>query len=125
MFTACKRQQQGIPYVNVDLYININNPAYFHLTSAGGWEYIAGGSKGLLVYRKLDNTFNVYDRHCTYNAENACGAATMDSTGIQITCECDGSIYQLADGAVVNGPASIPLHQYRSDFDGNILHIYN
>lgn len=122
---SCKRRQQGIPYVNVDLYININNPSYFHLTSIGGWDYVSGGSKGLIVYRQLDNTFNAYDRHCTYNAENACGAASVDSTGAQIACDCDGSIYQLYDGSVVQGPATLPLHQYRTDFDGAVLHIYN
>jgi nitrite reductase/ring-hydroxylating ferredoxin subunit len=122
---GCRKQQQYIPYVNVDLYINIDNPAYFHLTSISGWDYVTGGSKGLIVYRQQTNTFNVYDRHCTYNADNACGAASVDSTGVQITCDCDGSIYQLYDGAITQGPATVPLHQYRTDFNGSILHIYN
>ncbi|MBT4774489.1 MAG: Rieske 2Fe-2S domain-containing protein [Crocinitomicaceae bacterium] len=124
-FNTCKKQQQSIPYVNVDIYINISNPAYFHLTSIGGWDYVAGGSRGLIVYRELDNTFNAYDRHCTYNAENACGTAEVDSTGLQIACDCDGSIYQLYDGSIIQGPATLPLHQYRTDFNGSVLHIYN
>lgn len=122
---GCRKQQQIIPYVNVDLYINIDNPAYFHLTSIGGWDYVNGGSKGLIVYRQLSDKFNVYDRHCTYNSENACGYASVDSTGIQIACDCDGSVYQLHDGTVIQGPATLPLHQYRTDFNGSILHIYN
>ncbi|MBL4703185.1 MAG: Rieske 2Fe-2S domain-containing protein [Flavobacteriales bacterium] len=122
---SCKQQQQGIPYVNVDIYININNPSYYKLTSIGGSEYIAGGSRGIIVYRKIDDTFNAYDRHCTYNSENTCGEASIDSTGLQIECACDGSIYQLQDGSVVQGPATLPLHQYRTDFNGSILHIYN
>lgn len=122
---GCKPRQQAIPYVNVDLYINIDNPSYYKLTSLGGSEYIAGGSMGILVYRNIDNSFNAYDRHCTYNSEAACGAASIDSTGLQIACDCDGSIYQLVDGSVVQGPATLPLHQYRTDFNGSVLHIYN
>ncbi len=122
---SCRRQQQAIPYVFVDLYLNIDNPSNFLLTSPGGWDYKNGGSKGLIVYRKQEDQFVVFDRHCTYNADNACGAASVDSTNIQISCDCDGSVYQLHDGSVIQGPATLPLHQYRSDFNGSVLHIYN
>lgn len=66
-----------------------------------------------------------YDRHCTYQPDNTCGAATVDSNNVNINCDCDGSRYLLNDGSVINGPATQPLHRYNYDWDGQILSVYN
>lgn len=122
---SCRKNDQYIPYVEVDMYININNPAYFHLTSISGWDTINGGSKGLIAYRANQEEIIVYDRHCTYQPdESDCDAAQVNSDNVTVDC-CDGSKYLLHDGSVIEGPASYPLHRYRTTFDGSILHIYN
>lgn len=122
---SCKKDEQYIPFVNVDLYINVNQPAYFHLTSISGWDTINGGSKGLIAYRSSREEIIVYDRHCTYKPdENKCAAASVNSDNVTVDC-CDGSKYLLHDGSILNGPATYPLHRYRSTFDGTTLHIFN
>ncbi len=124
---SCRKSNQAVPYVPVDLYINVSLPLYSNLNVVGGWVYINGGSKGLIVYRQTTETFMAYDRHCTYNIDNPCGAASVDSTNLTISCDCDGSQYQIYDGAVINGPATYSLHQYRTSYNpaNNTLHIYN
>jgi nitrite reductase/ring-hydroxylating ferredoxin subunit len=126
-FSSCRRNNQVVPYVAIDTYLNLNLPAYINLNGVGCWAYVSGGNNGLIVYRQTQNVFMVYDRYCTYNIEESCGAGAVDSTNIRIACDCDGSQYQLFDGAVIQGPATTNLHQYRSDFDeiNNTLHIYN
>lgn len=126
-FSSCNRNNQVVPYVAIDTYLNLNLPAYINLNGISGWAYVTGGNEGLIVYRQTQNVFMVYDRYCTYNVDGSCGAASVDSTNITISCECDGSQYQLFDGAVLQGPATTNLHQYRSDYDelNNTLHIYN
>jgi len=126
-FSSCNRNNQVVPYVAIDTYLNLNLPAYISLNGISGWTYVTGGNEGLIVYRQTQNVFMVYDRYCTYNVDGSCGAASVDSTNITISCECDGSQYQLFDGAVLQGPATTNLHQYRSDYDelNNTLHIYN
>lgn len=126
-YSSCKKNNQVVPYVAIDIYLNLNLPAYINLSGIGGWTYVSGGNNGLIVYRQTQNVFMVYDRYCTYNVNGSCGGAAVDSTNITISCECDGSQYQLFDGSVIQGPATTSLKQYRSDYDelNNTLHIYN
>ena len=125
--SSCNKNKNRVPYVPIDLYLNITLPSYTNLNVIGGWVYVSGGSKGLIVYRQTSETFMIYDRHCTYDINAACAPASVDSTNLSISCDCDGSQYQLYDGAVINGPATYSLQQYQSIYDGlaNTLHIYN
>jgi nitrite reductase/ring-hydroxylating ferredoxin subunit len=124
---SCNKNQNRVPYVPIDLYINVTLPLYTNLNVIGGWVYVSGGSKGLIVYRQTSETFMIYDRHCTYDVNAPCTPASVDSTNLAVSCDCDESQYQLYDGAVINGPAAYSLQQYQSTYDGlaNTLHIYN
>ncbi len=124
---SCVKNSNLVPYVPVDLYLNLYLPSYSGLNAIGGWAYVSGGSRGIIVYRQTSELFAVYDRHCTYNADNPCGVAELDSTFTFVECACDGSEYQLYDGLVIQGPATYSLKPYRSSFNSinNTLHIYN
>ena len=123
----CTKNQNIVPYVHVDQVINISLPSYSSLNTIGGWKYISGGSQGIIIYRQSYDQFSAYDRHCTYNADNPCGQASVDSTNSFVECSCDGSQYQLYDGLVIQGPATYSLKNYRTNFDvmTNQLHIFN
>lgn len=125
IFYGCKKQKQYIPYVKVDIYININNPSYFHLTSVSGWDTIMGGSKGLIAYRVNPDEIIVYDRHCTGDNSSSCNPASVNKDNVTIDCDCDNSKYFLHDGSIYSGPANYPLYRYNNTFDGQILHIFN
>tara|TARA_B100000609_G_C17117118_1_gene382903 strand:- start:6 stop:497 length:492 start_codon:yes stop_codon:yes gene_type:complete len=124
---SCSKNKNIVPNVFVDQYINLSLAAYSDLNIIGGWKYITGGSRGIIVYRQSFNQFSAYDRHCTYNSDNPCGIATVDSTNSYVECACDGSRYQLYDGLVIQGPASYSLKNYRTSFNelNNTLHIFN
>ena len=127
LFVSCSKDQNIVPYVYVDQYINISLPSYSSLNYIGGWTYITGGSRGIIIYRQSYDQFSAYDRHCTYNADNPCGKATVDSTNTFVECSCDSSRYQLFDGLVIQGPATYSLKNYQTNFDviTNQLHIFN
>ena len=127
ILTSCVKNNKGVPFVHTDIYINLSLPGYSVLNSIGGWVYISGGSKGIIVYRQTTDQFSAYDRHCTFNVKNPCGIAEVDSTNTLVECSCDGSKYQLYDGAVIQGPAQYSLQIYRTSFDPitNVVHIYN
>jgi nitrite reductase/ring-hydroxylating ferredoxin subunit len=124
---SCTKNQNIVPYVYVDQYINISLPSYSSLNSIGGWTYITGGSRGIIIYRQSYDQFSAYDRHCTFNADNPCGKATVDSTNSYVECACDSSRYQLFDGLVIQGPASYSLKNYQTSFNvtTNQIHIFN
>ena len=122
---GCKKNEHPIPYAYVDFYVNINSTQYVELNSAGGWVNLTGGYKGILVYRLTPDLFMAYDRACPYDFSKDCGRIAMDPSGLTTTCPCCNSKYNVVDGSVINGPSKVPLRQYRTDFDGEILHIFN
>ena len=123
---GCKKEAQGaIPDANVDVYIYINNPSYISLTGVGGWAYVNGGVRGIIVYRKTADEFMSYERNCTFQSTDACATVIVDKNAIMASDSCCGSQFLLTDGSVLKTPAAVPLKQYRNTFDGNVLHIYN
>lgn len=124
---ACRKDkdQTGIPLVSVNITIYTSDPEFFKLNPVGGWEYITGGSRGILVYRAGQDDFKAYDRHCTYQPTNNCGKVAVDNTDIIAVDTCCGSQFLIVDGTVQNGPATLALKEYRTSFDGEKLRIYN
>ncbi|MAW65761.1 MAG: hypothetical protein CMD18_06150 [Flavobacteriales bacterium] len=122
---SCKNQYEGIPNVNVDIYINIQNPQYQSLSGMGSWTYLEGGSKGIIVFNSDNENFLAYERHCPFDAQNSCSKVSVDETGLSATDSCCFSKYQLLNGSIIDGPGSLPLKGYNTSFDGNIIHIWN
>jgi len=128
---ACKKndlnQQLGIPYVNVDRYILLNDPNSLSLNAVGGFLYVNAGSRGILVYHRAYEEYVAFDRHCTYNTSDACGKVSLDSSSnVILNCACCASKFSIIDGSVLNGPAINPLLQYQVQISGpGTLHIYN
>jgi len=126
LLSGCKKTQTSrIPFVPIDVYANINNPAYFDIQPIGGFMYYNGaGSKGLLIYRSSFETFKAYDRHSPHNPENGC-VITIDSSLINVYDACSNSTWTMIDGSVISGASLFPLQEYQTEFDGTVLHIYN
>ena len=120
----CKKQQEVVPNVSVNIYLSASDPNFINLNAVGGSAYITGGARGIIVYRKSSTEFMAYDRNCTYMPTNPCARVDIDKSTIMATDSCCGSKFLLTDGTVAKGPATIPLKSYRTDFDGNVLHIY-
>ena len=131
ILVACKKdninQQLGIPYVNVDRYILLNDPNSLSLNAVGGYLYVNAGSRGILVYHRAFEEYVAFDRHCTYNTSDACAKVTLDnSSNVILNCACCASKFSIIDGSVLNGPAINPLLQYQAQISGpGTLHIYN
>lgn len=127
VFNSCKKgNENNIPNVFVDIYIYTTDPIFNDLAAIGGWEYITGGSRGILVTRTSLNEFIAFERHCPYNPSDPCGQVDVDSTSAILAVDaCCGSNFLLADGSVVSGPGTAPLRRYQTTFDGIVLHIFN
>ena len=126
LFYGCKKgDDNGVPIVDVDIYIYTSNPSFINLNAVGGWVYITGGVRGILVYRQSISDFKAYDRNCTYNSNDACAIVYVDASNIIATDTCCNSQFSIYDGSVLQAPAGVPLKTYNTTFDGNVLHIYN
>lgn len=123
---SCKKDtDNGVPITPVDIYLYTNNPSFVNLNGVGGWAYISGGVRGILLYRKSSTEFMAYDRNCTYQSSDPCATVVVDATNILATDTCCHSKFSMYDGSVTQAPAGLPLKIYNTTFDGNVLHIYN
>jgi hypothetical protein len=119
----------------VRIDINPNNIFYQQLNTVGGWVYVKNGdngvylsseSRGVIIYRSGIDTFKAYDR-IPPNNPNQCGSSTVlvVSSVPFVKDPCTGNLYSLTDGTLVKGTGKYPMVQYRAEYDGTLLHIYN
>ena len=124
--SACSKEESQIPYVPVNITLYVSDPQFVNLNAVTGWTYLTGGSRGILVYRRSNDEFMAYDRHCTYQPEDPCGVIEVEQSGSFTAIDsCCGSKFLITDGSVNAGPARQPLKQYQTDYDGTRLLIYN
>lgn len=57
----------------------------------------------------VDGRLFAFDDACTHRG---CSLATGSLKGTSVTCPCHGSVFQVTDGSVINGPATRPLRTY-------------
>jgi hypothetical protein len=122
--TKCDTGGYRIPYVDVDLHLNIvselGNPAPQSST------LVNGGVNGLIVYREDYGIFHVYDRTCTlYPDHNEAVEQDKDFEGVFTCPECKSKYLLLSGADPLEGPATFPLHEYYAVVDGDLLHVYN
>lgn len=128
IFQSCKKEKETVPYAEVDITLNLNNAKYYELNTIGGYIYLTAQypSKGIIVYRKSFEEYLAYERSCTYDPEGSCCAVDVEDDGVYAIDSCCNSRFLLLDGSPYeDGPASMPLKQYRTNADGSYLHIYN
>ncbi|WOK06469.1 hypothetical protein RT717_25675 [Imperialibacter roseus] len=126
IFAQCSESNTGpnIPPKIVNIEINLSNLQYQSLRQVGGFVYLSGGNKGLIVYRQSQSEYRVWDRICTYGPGKECEVVTMNSSGFYMEDLCCKSTFDL-DGYPTAGPAKYPLVEYRAVSDGTFLYISN
>lgn len=126
---SCKKDESNdeIPNVHVDFTMNLNLPEYFPLTAPGGWMYVTGGVKGIVIYRLTLNDFFAIERNCSYQPANG-NRVSVDTTNTAFLRDdaCGSKFNMINGGSVENGPATRPLKRYNATYDGSsMLHVYN
>jgi nitrite reductase/ring-hydroxylating ferredoxin subunit len=128
LLPGCSKTSENandIPYVAVNFSINPNSTEYIRLNTVDGWEYLTGGYRGILVFRKSVNEFVSFERACPYDWQNTNARIVVDTSGITAYCPVCKSKYILLDGTPYSGPSRYPLKQYQTSYDGNLLYISN
>ena len=64
LLLGCRKNNiNPVPNIPFDITIDINLPSYNALNGVGGWCYVNGGSRGIIVYRRSIEEFIAFDRH--------------------------------------------------------------
>ena len=127
--SSCKKDGEvvnasSIPWVQVEVLINLNNPAYFDLSVPGGWIYYSAGSKGLIIHRRNQTEFIAMDRHCPFQPEDGC-VVEVDNSAVFSEDACCGSQFGINDASILQGPALEGLRVYNTTYDGTFLRVFN
>jgi hypothetical protein len=125
---SCKKvRNHPIPSVPFDITIDMALPTYTDLSGPGGWAYVNGGIKGIIVYRQSYDVFVAFERQSPEDPDNTCATPlTPDSSNfLQLNDVCSGAKFSLYDGSVISG-SEWGLRQYQVVWNGsNLLRIYN
>jgi nitrite reductase/ring-hydroxylating ferredoxin subunit len=126
---ACKKDGNqesyySIPNVPVNISLNLNEPKSYPLGTFGGWIYVDGGSRGIIVYRAAEE-YIAYERHTPYESDRDCARVSVDSTNLYAVDDCGSSKFLLLDGSVAEGEASLPLKRYNTSVFSDVLTISN
>lgn len=128
LLVGCRDQNQDfVPNIQVDVFINLNLPSYQAINVVGGLvEFPSAGYRGLIIYRQTIDAFLVFDQACTYMPSDECHVVSLDSSVNLLQCACCDSRFSL-DGFPARGPATFNLKPYRALYSqsSNTLQITN
>jgi hypothetical protein len=123
LLSGCKKNNQyplaSIPF---DFTIDLSLPSYQDINAVGGWCYVAGGLKGIIVYRKGIDEFVVWERQSPLDPQGTCseGVAPKSSNFLELDDPCSDAVFSLYDGSPIQN-SQWGLRQYRYDWNGSNL----
>jgi len=123
-FIACDKDKEetSIPYIYVNFTIYPNTLDFI---PDGGWVYVTGGYKGIIIYRYLHDEFLAFERGCPFDPLEDDARVEVETSGIIAVDPNCGSRFLLTDGSPIEGPATVGLKQYRTRYDGYTLIVSN
>lgn len=126
--TACKKNKiHPVPDIPFDITIDINLPSYNALIGVGGYAYVNGGSRGLIVYRRSIEEFVAFDRHSPVDPDAICPEPLYPDPDnfLVLVDSCSNATFSLYDGSPISG-SEFGLRQYQTSYNGsNLVRIYN
>lgn len=125
---SCKKNKNHpVPSIAFDFSIDLTLPSYQDLNGVGGWAYVNGGIRGIVVYRQSYEVFVAWERMSPEDPNNSCGTPlTADSSNFLILNDaCSGAKFSMYDGSPISG-SEWGLRKYQTVWNGsNVLRIYN
>ena len=105
--------------------IEPNSASYSNLNHVGGYLYLTGGHRGVVVVRTGLDEFVAYERTCPNDSTTAVEISADYGEAILECPECHSLFSVYADGAPMNGNVSpCPLYKYSTTYDGRDLWVY-
>lgn len=128
MLGSCnKNRRHPVPSIPFDITINMTLPSYNDLIGVGGYAYVNGGSKGIIVYHRGVDDFVAFDRHSPLDEAGECATPLYPDTNnyLILLDDCNDAQFSLYDGSPIT-ESEFGLRQYQTMWDGNqALRIFN
>ena len=118
----------NVPNVYINFEIYPNSTMYYELNTIAGWMYVNAPwpSRGIIIFRHPSGEVKAYERQSP-NEPDYCGESSrliVDSPFVVDTC-LDVK-YSILDGSIITpGYNGYPLFEYRTQYDGHTLRVFN
>jgi nitrite reductase/ring-hydroxylating ferredoxin subunit len=139
--SSCKKNENDvIPDVYIDFTVDLSDPEFVTLNTLGGsvavdartnnWGVRAAGfdGNGIIVCAWVDK-FYAYDMTCPHDYVNNGLSIKLNvdpsSSMFAICPECGTKYALTAGGTPASGPGKFPLKNYKTNFDGRFIHVWN
>lgn len=118
----------NIPEAYINLNIYPNSTMNYELNTVSGWMYVSAPpqSRGIIIYRYSIDEFKAYERQSP-NEPNSCGKDSRLIVEFPFVIDtCLDVKYSILDGSILTeGYSGYPLIQYRTQYDGSTLRVFN
>ena len=118
----------NIPNVYINFEIYPNSTFEYDLNTVSGWRYATAPwpSRGIIIYRYLQDEFKAYERQSP-NEPNYCGENSRLIVEFPFVVDtCLDVKYSILDGSIITpGYNGYPLIEYRTQYDGHTLRVFN
>ncbi len=132
VFTSCTKKNTNttvnnnpVPSIPVQITLFPNNVSNFKIQAIGGWMYISGGIRGIIVYRKSEEEFVAIERTSSHLPNDDAAIVKVQTNNFTLKDTVSDSQWRIFDGTVTKGPTQWPLRLYGTTYDGNVLRIVN
>ena len=135
--TSCsKAKNDVIPDVYVNFYLDLDDPQFVNLTAIGcdtvdaltnnfGSGAAGFNGNGIIIFNGGDD-FYAYDRTCPYDYEVNGLSVKVKADFTIARCPSCETVYSLsASGTPASGIGKYPLKNYRTNFDGRYVRVWN
>ena len=114
-----------VPSVPVQITMYPNDISNFKIQAIGGWMYLNGGIRGIILYRKSQEEFVAMERTSPQLPNNDAAIVKVQANNFTLRDTVSDSQWRIVDGTVTKGPTTWPLRLYGTTYDGNVLRIVN
>ena len=126
LVASCGRENRcTVPIGMTNFQIEPNAAYYSGLNNVGGYIYLTGGHRGVVVIRTAYDQFVAYERTCPADSATAVQISEEFGSSVLECPVCHSCFLTFADGMPMDGSAtSCPLYQYSTTYSSGLLYVY-
>ena len=115
----------NVPIGLTNFQIEPNSALYYGLNNVGGYEYLTGGHRGVIVVRIARDQFVAYERTCPEDGTTPVVVSDDWGSALLECPACHSCFITETDGLPMEGSATkCPLYQYGTTYTDGILYVY-
>ena len=115
----------NVPIGLTNFSIEPNTAYYSGLNNVGGYMYLTGGHRGVVVVRTAYDHFVAFERTCPLDSTTAVKVSDDWGATLLECPECHSCFIVDADGMPMDGSATTcPLYQYSTTYSAGVLYVY-